>query len=1156
MYQNFSGRLLALVFSLAISLMITACGGGSDTPVSDPTPPAESVVSVEARVGTVVEVQTGQTATLDGSDSFWSSTEPFFTSSNANLTYQWSFLNKPFNSTATLSNATSTTPSFIADIAGDYMVELVVIYNGQPSERDIQIVVAVDDPTSIEHHHAGLSSNCQQCHNGDIDFDPNGDPDGRKINGKDGKHMGTSLRCEACHTTLSFASVSFVDHQEVFGVCSECHNGEIAIGKSDTHTLTNAECSDCHSTGGWFELGADGSFDHTGITGNCQNCHNGQAAIGKDAKTDPPHINTESDCVACHNTDGFTPAYGDHTDPDFIAPGCKSCHNGTDSVGVSDGHPVINDALDCNACHSIVTFSLNGDYNHSSVDASIQRCDSCHSDTTSIGALSTSASANHPDIGTTDCGWCHNTGNFADYTDHTGRTDNCVECHGNPATDPLQQASTYNANFHFAPIQDCSACHTPGTFTTGFLDHDNDIEVTSALSCESCHNDSLAMGKGVSHLDTAQDCGVCHTTTEFVPASWDHTGIIDNCASCHDGQISTGVHAGHIPQKGQDCSICHDINDFTSFAGITYQHQGIDTNNCAECHDTDLATPKSTNHIPSLSECSECHIDTTVPNGFQSSTFITTVHNTYTTGCEGCHLEFFFPDSPPLLYKDPAHLPTGQDCYVCHISTAFAPASNFSHSGIDSNCLSCHDGSTNNVNAGADGEPNDSLHAALDSDCSICHSTNAWTPESVDHSSSDVLAVRCDSCHNGNPITGKNTGHVSTTSDCSLCHNTTTFVGGFIDHNSSEVTSQRCDACHNGTDAIGVIDAVNHVPTTEDCDVCHTAGGSFIPSTFAHVGITDNCASCHDGTYAEGLSVGHVAIGANQDCSACHNTTSFAGAHFDHSGIVDNCVSCHEGTTAPGKEPPPGHVPTTQDCHVCHQTTGFLPATFSHAGIVDNCSSCHDAGLATPKSATHVATNEDCGVCHNTTTFTGAVFDHTGIVDNCVSCHDGSTAIGKADAVPTHLSTELDCYFCHTTATFADGGWIHDSSTAGQCDTCHDGTSATGKSGSHISTTEQCDICHSTNGWAPTSFSHDPNGNYPGDHNSRFNLTCQDCHGNTISSTIPWDYPDYAPTCAGCHANDYRASKDDHRGLENDLDCAQQCHSWESPEHSVGSREW
>jgi hypothetical protein len=182
---------------------------------------------------------------------------------------------------------------------------------------------------------------------------------------------------------------------------------------------------------------------------------------------------------------------------------------------------------------------------------------------------------------------------------------------------------------------------------------------------------------------------------------------------------------------------------------------------------------------------------------------------------------------------------------------------------------------------------------------------------------------------------------------------------------------------------------------------------------------------------------------------------------------------------------------------------------------------------ATGKTVSHVPTSQDCGVCHNTTSFIGAVFDHTGIVDNCESCHDGNTARGKH---ATHLETTLDCHFCHTTASFLGGNWYHDASTAGQCDTCHDGNTATGKSSLHLSTDVQCDVCHSTNGWAPSIFSHDPGGNYPGDHAR--NPACGACHGNTVSTTVLYRFPQYAPDCAACHAGDFDR-KGRHIGGEN-----------------------
>jgi hypothetical protein len=530
----------------------------------------------------------------------------------------------------------------------------------------------------------------------------------------------------------------------------------------------------------------------------------------------------------------------------------------------------------------------------------------------------------------------------------------------------------------------------------------------------------------------------------------------------------------------------------TTFAGITFNHAGIDPNNCSTCHNTGIATPKIANHIPAKDDCSVCHNSTTV-GGFATNTFLTSVHTGITRGCEGCHTGKFFP-ARPALYKTAGHVPTGQDCYLCHNTTAFAPINTpFQHTDISGNCDSCHDGTANYVAVGARGPATTAIHQNL-------------------------------------------------TDDCGACHNTTNFADAFVDHSAPNVLAQRCDACH-GVTATGKDAKVNHVTTSDDCRLCHVPGGTFSPAVFSHTGIVSNCASCHDGVGATGKdSAPTTHVTTSQDCSVCHNTDTFAGARFDHTGIVNDCAACHNGNTAPGKVPPPNHVPTNNDCENCHQTTGFLPATFDHVGIVDNCTSCHGAGFAEGKSIGHVATNQDCGVCHNTNTFVGAVFDHTGIVDNCQSCH-GSTAIGKDF---DHLATNLDCHLCHTTATFRGGSWVHDNSTAGTCDTCHtNGGGATAKPNDHLSTNVQCDECHSTDRWAPDIFSHDPRGDYPGDH--RVNPGCSRCHGNSISNTFSWPSSRYAPFCAACHERDFE-SEGDHNGgksgtVEQNKNCgASGCH--------------
>ena len=1049
--QGFSRRLTGPLSAFMLAIFVSGCGGGQDESVTGDVPPtADGIANVVARTGAIVAVRVGETAALEGRKSFTSSTQP--------LSFQWSFSSKPDVSNTELQGATMANPSFVADARGTYVAQLVVSAEGVSSQRTIQLVVvtiAPERPTG-PFLHEGLSSKCGNCHNDDF----------VEIASKSLNHVATSNTCETCHTPLGFADIPFVDHLEIFGNCSECHNGVLAIGKSEFHVPTVVECDDCHNTAHFLELAPDGSFDHSDISRSCSGCHNGMVATPKTPT--PPHPTTDSECGFCHTTVTFLGAFPDHTGPEVVGNRCDSCH-GVTAISQSIGHPVT--FVDCEVCHGIATFSLGGVFSHGVVDPTLQPCGSCHNGDNSINALGKSSAVPAHPATTADCGMCHNTDSFTGaFVDHSGIVDNCASCHGVTAI-----AKSLN---HMPTIEDCSVCHTPGTFTTGTYDHAGVVN-----NCESCHDTVISVGKLIDHLPTTSDCSVCHNTTNFTDATFDHMGIdTNNCASCHDGGISIGKSVNHVPTT-LDCSSCHDINNFATFAGITFSHVGIDPNNCASCHSTGIATPKKLNHIPAQDECGVCHDSTDV---FTSTTFAITLHQDITRGCEGCHIGLFFPANPNVV-KATDHLPTEQDCYICHALVAFAPSA-FAHVGISGDCASCHDGSPNHVGLGARGMP-------------------------------------------ATPI------HENTSGDCSACHNTTNFADAFVDHTSADVLGSRCDSCHDGVDATGKNTKVNHVATIEDCGVCHLPGGTFAPAVFNHTGIIDNCASCHNGTDATGMDakINPAHIATTEDCSVCHTPTSFAGATFDHQGIVGSCGSCHDGNTATGKAN--NHVPTNGDCADCHVTTGFLPATFDHVGIVDNCASCHDAGFATPKTIDHVATNQDCGVCHNTARFIPATFDHTGIVDNCASCH-GVTATGMT---PSHISTALDCSACHTTATFVGATFDHQGITDG-CGSCHDGTTAIGYLpqglNDHFVTVGECNDCHSTQGWAPTDYTHANTSDYPGDHNN--NLGCRSCHTDN-DANISYSWGQYAPFCAACHANDF-VGKGPHIGgrsgtVEQNKDC-------------------
>ncbi len=96
---------------------------------------------------------------------------------------------------------------------------------------------------------------------------------------------------------------------------------------------------------------------------------------------------------------------------------------------------------------------------------------------------------------------------------------------------------------------------------------------------------------------------MCHRTTAWLPAQFDHTGVVSNCFACHDGVGATGKTTSHVPTTNY-CEDCHSTRVFSPVTRVDHQ-QVIGA--CATCHNGVAATGKNAGHIPSSNSCNDCH---------------------------------------------------------------------------------------------------------------------------------------------------------------------------------------------------------------------------------------------------------------------------------------------------------------------------------------------------------------------------------------------------------------------------------------------------------------------------------------------------------------------------------------------------------------------
>jgi hypothetical protein len=588
----------------------------------------------------------------------------------------------------------------------------------------------------------GLPSTCVSCHLADFN------------NTKNPNHAaaGFPQDCTVCHTSVQWKGAKF-DHNtstrfqltgaHVTVACADCHKNSVFSGLASScischlaefNRTTNPnhaaagfsqDCSICHTTAQWKGARFDHQKTKFPLTGahssvECKTCHTNNQFAGLNAACISCHLadfnNTKSpnhvaagfpqDCTVCHTSVQWKGAKFDHnTSTRFQLTGahvtvaCADCHKNN----VFKGLPST-----CVSCH-LADFNNTKSPNHVAAGFP-QDCSVCHTSIQWKGAkFDHNASTRFQLTGahvTVACADCHKNNVFK------GLPSTCVSCH---LADFNNTKSPNHAAAGFP--QDCTLCHTTARWAgavfdhskTGFLltgahqkalcqqCHVNNVFAGTARQCSGCHISQFNATTNPKHAAAGfpTDCSLCHTTTAWTPASFNHntatkfalTGAhtAAKCSDCH----ARGVYAG----LNTACVNCH-LNRFNATTNPNHAAAGFPTD-CAVCHTTTAWTPASFNHTQTRFPLTGAHTAVLCVRCHIGGKFAGTP-----TDCWSCHQSVFNATT------NPNHIAAGfpHDCTVCHTTTGWAgarfnhtrfPIYSGSHAGKWTSCQDCHTNSSN-----------------------------------------------------------------------------------------------------------------------------------------------------------------------------------------------------------------------------------------------------------------------------------------------------------------------------------------------------------------------------------------------------------------------------------------------------------------------------
>ncbi|MFQ6604968.1 MAG: hypothetical protein ACE5D8_05365 [Fidelibacterota bacterium] len=777
-------------------------------------------------------------------------------------------------------------------------------------KHDFEQVTATCSSCHIDVHQLNLGQDCQRCHETNswqvttLSFDHE-----QTQFSLLGAHR--NVACEQCHTDKPM-----IDFTSVTPDCWGCHEDNYMAVAEPSHALAqfDHDCSVCHQPRRRSWTPSD--FDHNEffeLTGahklaqnDCFKCHEGV------------FTGTPRDCRPCHEAQFVatgTEAYPNaprHTESDYFAEQCETCHSTVDWLPVDFNHAETGYELTglhlvatCDQCHGTAGYDLPQD------------CHGCHQP---HGIATTSILDGTYDHVThllpADCTLCHSTigwdQNHFEHSTFTGET--CEDCH---LIDHAESTNPPHGNDNIRT--DCIACHEPGNgweipdfphdaTQTDYaligmhlladceLCHPNQVYNTTPTDCQNsiCHATQYTQTSSPDHqLYGYPDvyCEQCHLPMGWIPSIFTHPAditTIETCSACHTQEYQATTNPVHDASQGftTDCAMCHISTE--TWLGAEMDHSKV-TAPCADCHIDNYNQAQNPNHVEKQypTVCDQCHLSTTT----WYDAFVD--HSNFTGSCydASCHYNDYHSTTDPNHVDN--QFPT--TCDDCHLTTNTWRMEAYTHPDLGLDCIICHqtqyEVSTYPNHTDNNFSPN----------CLVCHeSTNTWLITTYPHTEQ----VPCAVCHIEEYNNTTDPNHAANNYDlnCILCHVDPNATWGDAVFDHSTITAP-CWDCHSG-DYLGVTNP-DHAGNNydHDCTLCHNGTVDWNDVTFDHTNITSGCVDCHLGDYQDVLNPDHAAQGYPQDCELCHNTVDWNNDFFshafpifsgEHAGEWSTCIAeCH-----------------------------------------------------------------------------------------------------------------------------------------------------------------------------------------------------------------------------------------------------------------------